>query len=950
MPLIFVSIPNSPYLHTDEKINSTTVSLKKLFLLDGHALVYRAHYAFISRPLYNSKGLNTSAITGFVRTLWDLIIRQKPSHIAVSFDISGDTFRNEIYPEYKANRDAQPEDITKALPYIEAIVKAFNIPIVTLENFEADDLIGTIAKQAALQDFNVFMVTPDKDFAQLVDKNIFIYKPGKRGGEPEILGVPEILSQWQINRVEQVIDILAMQGDPVDNIPGIPGVGPKTAVKLINQYGSLENIIAHTDELKGALKERFIKFADQARLSKVLATIDVNAPVQFNSDTYLIENMDKAELSKLFKELEFRALAKSILGEAQSGEQGQLFDPKSMPQNPSSPFLDAHDIAEKTLHDVEHRYILCDHDDKINQLISKLHNAKHFCFDVETTGLNALQTDLVGLSFALKPSVAYYVPIDNDKTKALVQLNRFKAIFENPDIAKIAQNIKFDAKVLLQYDIRVQGAFYDTMIMHHLLEPELRHNMDYLAETYLKYKPISITTLIGKKGKKQKSMRDVPPETLLDYAAEDADITLQLFEQFQIKLKEAALDTLYKDIEAPLIKVLIDMEWEGVHINADFLKHYSRELAEKMLELQDKIYQKAGTSFNISSPKQVGQVLFEQLKIPYRWRKTSSGQYATGEEKLSELAPKYEIVADILHFRMMAKLKSTYLDALPNMIHPDTGRIHTSFNQALASTGRLSSNKPNLQNIPIKTPEGKKIREAFVPRNDDYILLAADYSQIELRLIAEISQEKSMLEAFQKELDIHRATAAKVYGVDYDQVTMAQRRNAKTVNFSIIYGAGALNLARQLGIGKSEAKKLIEAYFKQYSGLKTYMEHTVDFARKHGFVKTLIGRKRKLRDINSRNNMARSAAERIAINSPIQGTAADLIKIAMVDIHRYLRKKNLKTKMILQVHDELLFDVYKGELDHIAPIIEQKMKNALPNLSVPIVVSMDTGTNWAVAH
>ncbi len=927
------------------------MSDKKLFLLDGHALVYRAHYAFIARPLYNTKGLNTSAITGFVRTLWDLIIRQKPTHLAVSFDLSGKTFRNDLYPEYKANRDAQPEDITIALPYIQSIVQAFNIPIVTLENYEADDLIGTIAKQAAKQGFDVFMVTPDKDFAQLVEDHIYIYKPGKRGDDVEILGVPEVLEKWQINKVDQVIDLLGMQGDAVDNIPGIPGVGPKTAVKLLQEYGSLEGVLEHADQLKGKLKERIIQNADIARLSKTLATIDTNAPIRFDAKQYRIENMDKAALSKIFKELEFKSLSKSILGQSStSGQQGKLFSHQTLQEMSGSPHLEAHDVADKTIHDVKHHYILCDDDKQIEKLIEKLLKAKSFCFDTETSSLDALHTELVGISFALAAHTAYYVPLDPNQRLAKGRLHRFKTVFENPDIAKIAQNIKFDAKVLLKYGIRLQGLFYDTMIIHYLLEPELRHNLDYLAESYLKYRPVPITELIGKKGKLQKSMAELPPEKIKDYAAEDADITLQLYQKIYPELNNQGLEKIYHQIEAPLIKVLIDMEYEGINLDAPFLKKYSVELTKKILAKQEQIYQKAGGSFNIASPKQVGQILFEQLKIPYRWKKTASGQYSTSEEKLSELARQYDIVADILRFRMLSKLKSTYIDALPKMINPHTGRIHSSFNQALTATGRLSSNKPNLQNIPIKTPEGRKIREAFIPRNEDFVLLAADYSQIELRLIAHISGEKAMLDAFNNNLDIHRATAAKVFEVDYDHVTPDQRRSAKTVNFSIIYGAGATNLSRQLGIKRSEAKSLIDAYFKQYNGLKRYMDETVAYARQHGFVKTLIGRKRKIRDINSRNAMARSGAERIAINSPIQGTAADLIKIAMIDIHKYLLDHQLKTKMILQVHDELVFDVHKSELKIIAPVIEEKMKTALPNLQVPIVVSMDTGLNWVEAH
>ncbi|RMG80478.1 MAG: DNA polymerase I [Bacteroidetes bacterium] len=931
---------------------------KKLFLLDGNALVYRAHYAFIGRPLINSKGVNTGAITGFVRTLWDLLQNQKPTHIGVAFDPPGPTFRHKEFEAYKANRDAQPEDITIAFPYIREIVKAFNIPILEIPGFEADDVIGTLAKKAEKKGFTVYMVTPDKDFAQLVSDHIFIYKPSRKGNGVEILGVPEILENWGIKRVDQVVDVLGLQGDSVDNIPGIPGIGAKTAVKLLDKYDTVEGLIEHAHELKGKQKEKVIEFADQGLKSKWLAKIDTEVPIDFDPEALKMGPFDRKKLTELFRELEFRTLAKAVLGTPettpQAGTQGSLFgnaaSGNSAAARPAPQAPPAHAVATKNIENTPHEYHLADTPEKRADLIQKLARQDRFCFDTETTGVDANQAELVGMSFAIKPHEAWYVPVPADESAARAIVNEFKPLFENEAIQKIGQNLKYDALMLKWYGVEIKGRFFDTMIAHYLLEPELRHNMDYLAEAYLKYQPVSITSLIGKKGKNQLSMRDIPVEKVYPYAAEDADITLQLEAVLRPKLDEEGLRELYDSMEEPLIKVLVDLEFEGINIDVDFLNAYSKELEAGIKENERKIYEKAGTTFNIASPKQVGEVLFERLKIPYRWRKTKTGQYSTDEAKLTELAKEFDIVADIMNFRMLSKLKSTYVDALPRMVNPKTGRIHSSFNQALAATGRLSSNNPNLQNIPIRTPEGRKIRKAFIPRNEDYLLLAADYSQIELRIIAEISGDEAMLEAFQKGQDIHRATAARVFGVPYEAVTDDQRRAAKTVNFSIIYGAGATNLSQQLDIKRTEAKKLIDQYFKQYQGLKAYMEKTVEFARKNGFVKTLLGRRRYLRDINSRNALARTNAERIAINTPIQGTAADMIKIAMINIHRTFNEQGIQSKMVLQVHDELVFDARKDELDRIKPIIEDKMKHAIPNLRVPILVGMDSGENWLEAH
>ncbi len=925
------------------------MSEKKLFLLDGHALVYRAHFAFITRPLINSKGLNTSAIAGFLRTLWDLLQSQKPSHIAVSFDTSVPTFRHEMYEPYKANREEVPEDITLAFPYIFRILEAFKIPIVTVDGYEADDVIGTLAKQAEKEGYKVYMVTPDKDFGQLVSENIFLYKPSRQGNGVDIMGVPEILEKWNIKRVDQVVDMLGLQGDSVDNIPGIPGIGPKTAAKLLEKYDSVEGLLDNAHELKGKQKERVIEFAEQGRLSKTLAKINTEAPIKFDEDQFCLDPFDRETLSDIFKELEFRTLAKSVLGEEEKtpqSTQGDLFkNENTAPKVPP-----AHSVAENNIENTTHNYFLVDRAEAIDDLLEKLLREKIVCFDTETTSVDANLAELVGFSFAFKPGEAFYVPVPDDKSEAQKIVDQLRPFFENTEIIKVGQNLKYDMIVLKWYDVEVQGALFDTMIAHYLLEPELRHNMDYLSETYLKYQPVSITELIGKKGKNQLNMRDVPVEKVVDYAAEDADITLQLQQYFEPQIKKEGFEKLFYELEVPLISVLVDLEHCGVNLDTATLASYSVELGEKIQMLQKKVYDAAGTEFNLSSPRQVGEVLFDKMNLPYRWKKTKTAQYSTSEEKLVEMAKDYPIIEDILAHRGLTKLKSTYVDALPKLINPRTGRIHSSFNQALAATGRLSSNNPNLQNIPVRTEEGRKVRMAFIPRDEEHLLLAADYSQIELRLIAEISKDEAMLEAFQEGKDIHRATASRVFGVPFDEVTKEQRYRAKTVNFSIVYGAGSTNLSRQLEISRKEAKELIDQYFEQYKGLKTYMDEIVKKGREQGFVTTLLGRRRQLRDINSRSSLARGNAERIAINTPIQGSAADLIKVAMINIHQVLKEQHLKSKMILQVHDELVFDVYKPELDQLKNIVEDKMKSALPGLSVPIVVEMGVGENWLEAH
>lgn len=927
------------------------MSQKKLFLLDGHALVYRAHYAFITRPLINSKGLNTSAINGFVRSLWDIIHNEKPSHIAVAFDLHGPTFRHAYFPEYKANREAQPEDITLAFPWIEKLIKAFNIPIISVESFEADDVIGTIAKQAAREDFTVYMVTPDKDYGQLVEEKVFMYKPSRQGNGVDILGPKEVMEVWGIDRVDQVIDMLGLQGDAVDNIPGIPGVGEKTAAKLLKEFGSVEELLLNAEKVTGKIKDKIIANKDLAILSKKLATIDINVPIQFDEEKYRIENFDKQLLTELFRELEFRSLAVSILGKA---EENTLFaleeNPVKKETKAVAPVAESYKVADHDIKNTSHEYQLVQTDSEIKNLIALLEKTEMISFDTETTGIDANQAELVGISFSIEPNKAYYIPIDEDQKKAQIQIDQFKSILENPTKKFIGQNIKYDMLMMSWYGVQMPTPFFDTMIAHYLLEPDQRHKLDYLSEAYLNYKMVPIEDLIGKKGITQGSMRNVGLEEIKEYAGEDADVTLQLYSILSKDIENENLKDLINNIELPLVKVLKDIEFEGVRIDPDFLRNYSKVLEDQIRKSEKAIYEKCGTRFNIASPKQVGEVLFEKLKLPYRWKKTGSNQFSTDDEKLTELAKDFEVVNDIQEYRKLAKLKSTYVDSLPLMVNPKTGRVHSSFNQARAATGRLSSENPNLQNIPIKNEAGREIRKAFVPRNEDHIIVSADYSQIELRLIAEISNEEAMLDAFIKNQDIHRATAAKVYGVPYDDVNSDQRRNAKTVNFSILYGAGATNISRQLGIKQSEAKELIENYFNQYKGLRKYMNETVESARNKGYVMTYMGRKRVLRDIDSKNSLIRSNAERIAINTPIQGTAADLIKMAMIKIHSRLFNEGLQSKMILQVHDELVFDVLKSEKAKVEELVLYEMKHAIPNLKVPIDVGIGHGENWLEAH
>ena len=924
---------------------------KTLYLIDGHALVYRSHYAFIKRPLINSKGVNTSAISGFVRTIWEIINDRRPDSIAVVFDPEGPTFRHTEYPLYKANRDKQPEDISIALPYIKQILKGFRIPVIIVENFEADDVIGTIALKAAENGMKAFMVTPDKDYGQLVSENVFMYKPMGNGEGHEVLGIDEVKNKWRINNTLQVIDFLAIMGDSTDNIPGIKGIGEKGAQKLIQDFGSLENIYNNLNKITGKTKDYLVQQKDNAFLSKHLATIKLDVPIDIDFESYKLEPVDKPALQEIFKELEFRTLAKSILGD----EKQEIFQPdlfgssiKSVEKPEKEIIKTEYQIATNNFTNTAKNYYLIDTDNKLKDLINKLNIEKEVAFDTETSALDPNIADLVGISFSVKNNEAFYIPVNNINKKFI--LSEIKKILENEDIVKIGQNNKYDNLVMKWQGIDVKGYLFDTMIGHYLIEPDMRHKLDYLSETYLNYKMIPIEDLIGKKGIKQLSMADIDIEKVKDYAAEDADLTFQLKKIIETKLIEDNVMELFENIEMPLINVLTNMEYNGVYVDIDFLKDYSGILENLIGNSEKEIYLKAGIRFNIASPKQVGEILFEKLKIPYRWTKTSTEQYSTSEEKLVELAYNHEIVNDILNFRKLQKLKNTYVDSLPKLVNPKTNRIHSSFNQARAATGRLSSENPNLQNIPIKDEAGREIRKAFKPRNEDYLILSADYSQVELRLIADMSGDEAMLEAFNNDLDIHRATAAKIFDIDIDNVTSDQRRQAKTINFSIVYGAGSTNLSRQLDIPKSEAKKLIDNYFEEYKGLKNYFDDVVHFARTNGYVLTKSGRKRKLRDINSRNSLARSNAERMAINTPIQGTAADMIKIAMIKIDYEIQKRNLKSKMILQVHDELVFDMHKSENEILPQLVIDNMENAMPGLKVKIKVDTGIGNNWLEAH
>lgn len=946
-----------------ESVQSKKI-MKKLFLLDGMALIYRAHFALSKTPRFTSGGLNTSAVLGFTNTLLDVLKKENPTHMAVVFDTEAPTERHTDFQDYKAHREAMPEDLSKALPYIFKLILGFNIPVITSDGYEADDIIGTLAKKAEQKGYQVYCMTPDKDFAQLVSDNIFIYKPGRQGNEMEILGVKEVLAKWEIERVEQVIDILGLWGDAVDNIPGIPGVGEKTAKTLIKQYGSMEGIFANSHELKGKLKENIEANVEQGLLSKKLATILLNVPVELDEEGLEICAPSKELLEPLFAELEFRTLGRRVFGDdfsiteikaVSAGTQIDLFG-APVAEGRTTLTVDVQDIKEpafetagKNINNTPHEYHLADTKEKRAELIALLKQQKSFCFDTETTGTDANNCELVGLSFSVRPGEGWYVPVPVTEQEITAIVHEFKEVMEDAAIGKIGQNLKFDILMLKWYGIEIQGDLFDTMMAHYIIDPDTRHNMDILSENYLGYKPVSITELIGPKGKNQGSMRDVELEKIKEYAAEDADITLQLKEVFEPKIKAAGAVELLHKIENPLIYVLADIEHEGVRIDHDTLKEFSKELEKDIAGLEKTVYEKAGVRFNIASPKQLGEVLFEKLMLDPKAKKTKTGQYQTGEDVLLSLAAKSDIVRDILDYRQLQKLKSTYVDALPTMVNQKTGRVHTSYNQAVAATGRLSSTNPNLQNIPIRTERGREVRKAFIPRDEDHVIVSADYSQIELRIIAEISKDANMMDAFVKGIDIHTATAANVYGVPVLEVDSTQRRNAKAVNFGIIYGQSAFGLSQNLGIPRKEAAEIIENYFAQFPGIKQYMSDTMNFARENGYVTTLMGRRRYLRDINSANATVRGFAERNAINAPIQGSAADMIKIAMINIHREFKARKLDARMTMQVHDELVFDVPNHEVEIVKPIIVDNMRNAIKT-EVPILVEIGTGSNWLEAH
>ncbi len=926
---------------------------KRLFLLDAMALIYRAYFAMIRNPLYNSKGLNTSAIRGFTSTLFDLIRKEKPTHIAVVFDTAAPTLRSESYAEYKAHREETPPDIIQSIPYIKEIVKAFHIPVLELDGYEADDIIGTLAKKAEADGYEVYMVTPDKDFGQLVSDKVFIYKPPYQGkGGFEKIGPDEVKARWDLDRVEQVIDLLGLMGDKVDNIPGVPGVGEKTAIKLLKQYGSVEGIIEHMDELKGKLKERFEKYKDQALLSKQLATIDTKVPISRDEEELIMSEPDREKLAAIFNELEFRTMGQRILGEdfklSTPAADGQM-DLFGSEAGKEMPGRKAEQAEGNHMGNTDHRYEMAVGDKEIGQMLEKLRKAKEFSFDTETSGLNAMEDRLVGLSFSTRKGEGFYVPVGDDAAKATEICKRLADVLENDRQVKIAQNAKFDMLVLRQHGLMVSDPIFDTMIAHYLIEPDMKHSLDFLAEKYLGYIPVSIETLIGKRGKKQKSMADLEAEEIKDYAAEDADVTLQLKEVLEPKLRELEVEDLFYKVEMPLVKVLADMEFEGINLDVDFLHKFSEELEKDIDRLRKEIYELAGVEFNVDSPKQLSQLLFVKLEIPYTGRKTKTGQYSTGEDILRRLQDEYEIARKVLDYRELVKLKSTYVDALPRLINKKTGRIHTTYNQAVANTGRLSSANPNLQNIPIRTEKGQRVRKAFIPRSSKHVIVSADYSQIELRIIASLSGDRNMKEAFARGEDIHASTAAKIFNVPLEEVNREMRRKAKAVNFGIAYGQTAFGLAQTLNISRTEAAEIISNYFEKFPGIKRFMDESIAFAREHGYVKTLLGRRRYLPEIDSRNVAVRNFAERNAINMPIQGSAADIIKVAMVKLHEAMKEKGYASKMVLQVHDELVFDALKTEIDELLPLIEEKMRHAV-TLDVPLEVDIGMGDNWLEAH
>ncbi|PKH50096.1 DNA polymerase I [Tenacibaculum sp. Bg11-29] len=947
---------------------------KRLFLLDAFALIFRGYYAFIKNPRINSKGMDVSAILGFTNSLLDVIKRERPDHLAVCFDRGGSVARKDAFPEYKANRQETPEAIKIAVPYIEEILKAMNIPAIIKTGYEADDIIGTLAKKAEKEGYKTFMVTPDKDFAQLVSENIFMYRP-RFGGGYETWGIPEVQEKFGVERPEQVIDFLGMMGDAVDNIPGLPGVGEKTAKKFLAQYGSMENLLANTADLKGKMKEKVEANAELGILSKELATIMLDVPVEFNQEDFEMCQPNVEATKEIFAELEFRRLIDNFLKTfgATTEVKVEKNDTSGATEKPTikpKPTSDSSTVGQfdlfaapgtgtitekeiisgfKTIENTKHFYQHINSPLSRKLLLKKLMQQKSVCFDTETTGLKALEVELIGVSFSWEIGKGYYVSFPEDQEEAKTILEEFREFFETPTIEKIGHNLKYDIKVLSNYNMSVKGKLFDTMIAHYLINPDMRHGMDVLAETYLNYQPVAITELIGKKGKNQLSMRSVDIAKQTEYAVEDADITLQLKEHFTKELESGNVTKLFNEIETPLVAVLTAMEIEGINLNVPFLKELSVDLVSDIERLEKNIYEQAGEEFNIASPKQLGIVLFENMKLVEKPKKTKTGQYSTAEDVLSFLAKDHQIIRDIQEYRQYKKLQSTYVDALPNEVNTKTGRVHTAYAQAVAATGRLSSNNPNLQNIPIRTKRGQEVRKAFIPRDENHVLLAADYSQIELRIIAALSNEETMIEAFKNGEDIHASTAAKVFDVPLNEVTREQRSNAKTVNFGIVYGVSAFGLSNQTDLSRKEAKALIDTYYETYPKLRSYMAAQVDFARENGYVETVLNRRRYLKNINSQNAIVRGAAERNAVNAPIQGSAADIIKLAMINIYNRFETEGFKSKMLLQVHDELVFDAHKDELEIIKPIIKQEMENAF-KMAVPLDVEMGIGQNWLEAH
>lgn len=941
---------------------------KRLFLLDAYALIFRGYYALIKNPRVNSKGMDTSAILGFVNSLFDVIKREKPDHLAVCFDKDGSTERTELFADYKANRDETPDAIRIAVPYIQAILKAMHIPVVELSGLEADDIIGTLAKQAEKENFKVFMVTPDKDFGQLVSENIFMYRPARLGNGIEIWGIPEVQKRFGVERPEQVIDYLGMMGDASDNIPGLPGVGEMTAKKFIAEFGTMENLLANTDKLSGKMRQKIEENAELGMLSKKLATICITCDVAFDAKDYELSVPDAEKVQQLFEELEFRRLkeqflklffeetpstsspevagtssAKKEIREAGGGQFSLFGSGEEAPESYKEV------SSRQKITDVPHMYQSILPGMAMKLFVQNIMKQTSVCFDTETTSLNPLEAKLVGIAFSWEATKGFYIPFPEEEETAQQLIEQLRPFFESEQIEKIGQNLKYDVKVLHKYGIKIKGKCFDTMLAHYLINPDMRHNMDVLAETYLNYTPVSISELIGKKGKGQLSMREVPLDQQTAYAAEDADITFQLAQHFRPELIEAKTETLFNSIEIPLLHVLADMELEGINLDKNYLNILSSKLDSDIKELETKIYEGAGETFNIASPKQLGEILFDKLKLIDKPKKTKTGQYSTAEDVLSYLAKDHQIIQDVLDYRGLSKLKSTYVDALPEQVEPLTGRVHTDYMQTVAATGRLSSNNPNLQNIPIRTERGREVRKAFIPRDENYVLLAADYSQIELRIIAALSEETTMIEAFKKGEDIHTSTASKVFNVPLNEVTREQRSNAKTVNFGIMYGVSAFGLSSQTNLSRAESKELIDTYYQTYPKLRNFISEQIDFARENGYVQTVLGRRRYLRDINAGNAVVRGAAERNAVNAPIQGSAADIIKIAMINIHKKLEEGKFKSKMLLQVHDELVFDAFKPELEKLKALVKYEMENAY-KLTVPLDVELGVGDNWLEAH